>query len=466
MYCSECGKKLEKGSLFCDECGAKVEAEKEEDTEKKAVEKKVSKTKDSKKKETKKSESKKEVRTEKVDEKKDSNKKISEKKKKKKSKKKIFIILLFLVLIVVCSFFAWKYFDDNRSVGSTWGDSYYYFIRDSKDQKGDNPIPDGATIKFIQVPKLEEPVMVINYDKNRGEYSNIYYIKKGKVNEAISSEPSEIKFLYNIEKEEYNWYVHTENDNKEYYVPVKEVIESDGKSETSNSYVYEKDEQITVETIDGDKLTMDKFDSEFVDPDIEVDGVQYSDDLSNAQLQEVITDGVEQYNPNKDIVSDKVDKEVQEQVTETNEKLEEMDKAKEEASSVLKVGDYTLKYGTYQSEYYNTDGIGNCGRYTLKPDGTYTYFMPNSVQSTNSERITMDLEESGKYEVKTTYNGIGPNPTPVLSLCFSPTKTNIPTRFLEFSPSHEGESAECFQVKANNSWTGVQYPNLHTYIGS
>lgn len=455
MYCKECGSKNKKGSVVCKECGAKLEIT-EEDKNKK--EDKEPKDKNEKTKKTNLEENKQDKK-----EKKKSKKKKSKNKKHKKAKI-IILVVIFLCLIGVGAFFGWKYYDSTRSVGSTWGDTYYYFIRDSKDKKNKNQIPDGASIKFIEVPKIEDPVMVVTHEKYKGDYSDIYYINDGKVDNAISSEPSDIEFLYNIESKEYNWYVHTEDNKTEYYVPIAEVIASDGKENVDNSYTYQTDEKITVETIDGEELSMNKFASEFIAPDIEIDDFEYSDNLSNASLQEVMTETVEEYQTIKDITTDKIKQEVKNQVEKINQQIEEMKAAEEEAKSAFKVGSFTLKYGTYESECYGQEEVGNCGRYTIKPDGSYTYTMPNSkhYDSDTEEAVYTNVQESGTYEAKTTYNGIGPNPTPVLSICFTPTKTNVDSKYLYYS---KGESEECFEVSSNNSWNGVQYPNLHTYIG-
>ena len=202
MYCKECGSKNKKGSVVCKECGAKLEIT-EDDKNKK--EDKEPKDKNEKTKRTNLEENKQDKK-----EKKKSKKKKSKNKKHKKAKI-IILVVIFLCLIGVGAFFGWKYYDSTRSVGSTWGDTYYYFIRDSKDKKNKNQIPDGASIKFIEVPKIEDPVMVVTHEKYKGDYSDIYYINDGKVDNAISSEPSDIEFLYNIESKEYNWYVHTED---------------------------------------------------------------------------------------------------------------------------------------------------------------------------------------------------------------------------------------------------------------
>lgn len=352
MYCPECGSKNKKGSMFCEECGAKLEVEKESAPKKEKKEKPEEKKKKPNKTNKKKNSSTKEEKkqSEEILKKEEKEEIPIEKRKikKEKHKKKKIIILasIFLFIIGIGVFFGWKYYDSTRSVGSTWGDTYYYYIRDSKDNNK-KKIPNNSKIKFIQVPEVDKPVMLINYKKKNKEYSDVYYIKKDKVNNAVNEEPSEIEFLYNIENKEYNWYVHTTQDKKEYYVPLKDIIDNKEDIKSENSYAYEEGAEISAESENGETISIPKFDSEFIKPEITIEDIKYNEDFSNAELQEVIIGGIENYKPFDKIITDKVKEEIEQEVEEVNQKLEDIEKAKEEAEIKITSNNVQEKIGEH-----------------------------------------------------------------------------------------------------------------------
>ena len=137
---------------------------------------------------------------------------------------------------------------------------------------------------------------------------------------------------------------------------------------------------------------------------------------------------------------------------------EERKRAEEEAKKGFKVGSYTLKYGTYKSNLEG-DVVGNNGKYTINQNGTYTYTKDKDREYNQSTKqyFETSVQESGTYEAKMASN----DGVPVLSICFNPTSSNI-KQYLYYG---NGISEECFEVKSNNSWHGVQYLNDYTYIG-
>ena len=287
MYCEECGTKNAKDATFCVECG---------------------------------------------------NRLVKEEKKKKKDKrpltkkKKIILIIcitiLFILLVTLGGYLGWSWYQTTRTTGSTWGDTYYSYIVDSKEKKEKkNKFPEEATIEFIQVSDIKDPIMVVSHEKKKETYTDIYHINKDEVENVISIASSDVELLYEIETKKYNWYVHSSNDEKEEYTKVEEMIE---KESPSANYTFDLDEKITVETVENEELSIPKVDTIFVKPDISINEIKYQDDMNNKELKDSMVEGVEKYQPTKEITTDKVKEEVEKEVEKVTKKQEELEKAQEE----------------------------------------------------------------------------------------------------------------------------------------
>ena len=396
--------------------------------------------------------------------------------KKKASKKIIIPIIVVVVLLLggIGGFFGYKYYKDNQGLDTEWADTYYTFIKESKEKNTEKKVKDNSKITFIQVPEVEEPVMIVKYVEEEKKYTDIYYINEEKVENVISLEPNEVKMLYNIENKTYNWYIHNTTETEEKYSLVSNsILELTDEEKAKNEYTYKINEEIKQETVDGNTLSIKKFDTEFVEPDIKIEEIDYKEDLNDKELKENLNDGTKEYKTNDKITDKKVQEQVEKKVTEVNTKQEEMTKAQEavkqkeeeerkraeeEAKKGFKVGSYTLKYGTYKSNLEG-DVVGNNGKYTINQNGTYTYTKDKDREYNQSTKqyFETSVQESGTYEAKMASN----DGVPVLSICFNPTSSNI-KQYLYYG---NGISEECFEVKSNNSWHGVQYLNDYTYIG-
>ena len=380
--------------------------------------------------------------------------------KDKKNNKKIIIPIIVVVVLLlggIGGFFGYRYYKDNQGLDTEWADTYYTFIKESKEKNTEKKVKDNSKITFIQVPEVEEPVMIVKYVEEEKNYTDIYYINEEKVENVISLEPNEVKMLYNIENKTYNWYIHNTTETEEKYSLVSNsILELTDEEKAKNEYTYKINEEIKQETVDGNTLSIKKFDTEFVEPDIKIEEIDYKEDLNDKELKENLNDGTKEYKTNDKITDKKVQEQVEKKVTEVNTKQEEMTKAQEKKG--FKVGSYTLKYGTYKSNLEG-DVVGNNGKYTINQNGTYTYTKDKDREYNQSTKqyFETSVQESGTYEAKMASN----DGVPVLSICFNPTSSNI-KQYLYYG---NGISEECFEVKSNNSWHGVQYLNDYTYIG-
>ena len=316
-------------------------------------------------------------------------------------------------------------------------------------------------IQFCDIEENETPAMVMTYTKDGVDYVNTYKISNdNKVINVAYKEPSTVEFLYNIELQQYIWYVHIQNGNQDSYKPISsgfEDLEADNsatenvtsntnsanvsndvnvsnisnvtnainvasddvtKVEVTPEYTFEKDEATTVETVDGETLTISKFDETFVKPETEVS--QKVDFDINSMDEKVIKDAVAStvsgYKTEEQIVTEDVKSNVEEKVTEVQNKQEEIKtaqeekakkeeeerkaeearKAAEEAAKGLKVGNCTLKYGTYKFEMSSmTPPLS--ATLVLNQNGTFTL---KTVNYGESDTLAESENLTGTYKVR------------------------------------------------------------------
>ncbi len=295
--------------------------------------------------------------------------------KKKKSKKPIIITLIIILVLIACAiggFFIWKNIKENETVGTTWGDTYYAYLKEGTEQKdfasrekyGLQQNMSNTTLQFAEIEKDKAPVMIMNYEENDANYVNVYHINnENKVVNVSYKEPSKVELLYNIELKQYIWYVHVEKANEDLYMPIEvneeqldeniqnNVVENaiQNNSVTKDNIVSNtlndtkvteitaditigKDEETTVEKLDGTTVTLSKFDETFVKPEVD-SSKEISIDINNIDstgLKDAIKETIEGYKPEEEIVTDNVKEEVTEKVDEIESTKEEIEEAIEE----------------------------------------------------------------------------------------------------------------------------------------
>ena len=365
-------------------------------------------------------------------------------------------------------------------------------------------------IQFCDIEENEAPAMIMTYTKDGASYVNTYKISNdNKVINVAYKEPSTVEFLYNIELQQYIWYVHIQTGNQDSYKPISsgfKDLEADNsvtenvttntnsanvsndanvsnlsnvtnsinvasndvtKVEVTPEYTFEKDEATTVETVDGETLSISKFDETFVKPDTDIS--QKIDFDINSMDEKVIKDAVtatvEGYKTEEQIVTDEVRSNVEEKVTEVQNKQEEIKtaqeeiakkeeeerkaeearKAAEEAAKGLKVGNCTLKYGTYISDVSRMDN-GNDGPMSstivLNQDGTFSIKAVNLSESDFIGKKSQNC--TGTYKVK----------------LHQQTYPDTYEDMIEFTPNN-GEESFSFIVYQDNAfsddWHGYSY---------
>ena len=283
----------------------------------------------------------------------------------KKSGKKIAIISMVILLVIIGAgiggYFVYEAMELKKPISTQWGETYYSYTKEvatteneeEKNSSGLNNL-ENAKIQFCEIDKDEVPVMVVSYFKDGQEYSNIYYIEEGKVNNRIYNEPSKVELLYNIERQEYIWYVNTNTETKEEYTPVKNIVEIGirkglASGETiedpteiakvvenvellteSKEYVFENGAETSIETLEGEKIGISKFDEMLIRPDVNVNEVDFSINSTEKEMKKAMESGVQGYQTQEQIATEEVKQEVAKKEAELTEQKQRIEMAKEE----------------------------------------------------------------------------------------------------------------------------------------
>ena len=365
-------------------------------------------------------------------------------------KKKVLLIILpiILVIAIVAAIIVAVIVNKNKeeeSTGSKWGDTYYAYLKDAVNEEDINIAESkygiilgmkDSKIQFCEVDEGQDPTMIMTYKKENNSYVNVYQITdKNKVNYIAYKQPTEVEYLYNIEKDEYSWYIHEMGTDSDSYSSLKNISDklkqnaeesnnskSDYVSEMVADYTIKKEEAtITQETTDGETITLEKFDEIFVRPEIEPNKqIDFNSDIKDKDLKKEIKSAVDSYKKDSKKITDAVKDVVAKKVEEVRAKKESIAKAKtdvenkkkaEEYSKGLKVGNATLKYGvyTYTGEGGYTPGQTLKGEITLKPEGKFhikSNFDDMSGQAASYDEdgtYTIELDRDDGYGGKSNY---------------------------------------------------------------
>lgn len=365
-------------------------------------------------------------------------------------KKKVLLIVLPIIMAIaiataiIVAVIVSKNKED-ETVGTKWGDTYYAYLKEAINEDDLNTAEEkygmilgmkNVKIQFCEVDEGQDPTMIMTYEKENNTYVNVYQINdKKKVDYIAYKQPTEVEYLYNIEDDEYSWYIHVIGTDSDSYSSLKNISsrmkdkakESTGTkdayvAETVADYTIKKDEaKITQETVNGEKIELDKFDEIFVRPEIEQnEQIDFNLDMTEKELKKSLKKIVDNFVKKTKKVTDDIKEQVAKKVEETKSKKEQIETAKtdvenkkkaEEYSKGLKVGNATLKYGVYT---YSDDGSFSPGRtlrgeITLKPNGEFhikSNFDEMSGQAASYDEdgtYTVALNQDDGYGGKTNY---------------------------------------------------------------
>lgn len=311
------------------------------------------------------------------------NKNEEEVKTEKKNKKGIVIAIILILLLIlggIGGYFLYNNLEDNETVGTVWGDRYYEYLEKAQEAEDKNKygFEEGAKeqkIRFLQSNNSDNPNMVINYEKDGEKRVSIYFIIEEKIEYYNPKKKSKVKLLYNIEDNEYDWYLLAENNETEEVTSIEEIKKGNKEAEYIFSNKEEKEETfIEVET---------------TDEEIKLGELQEKE-----QLKEAIKNAISEYKTDDKIITEEVKKNVEERVKEIEETKKNKEEMQNASLNFIQAGNYTLKYGKYVGYNYETTDNPN-SRYDiiieLKSDETYA----------ETDKMSSGKEEkfSGTYSI-------------------------------------------------------------------
>lgn len=329
---------------------------------------------------------------------------------KKKNKTMTIILIIAIVLLFIVSivggFFIYQYQESNKTTGTEWGDTYVTYLEEAKQTSGPEKLQkygiyegvENATIKFYKIEEESDPSMVIKYDLNGTKFFTVWDINKEQdvPDMKIDVAKDDIKLLYNIEKEKYEWYFYKNNDGNKLYTEVIPTDETDSNGQIMHKvYDFKVEDLPKNEELKGGELpTISKFEETFIEPTIkESKEIEINLNADLKDLKKAVTETVKEYKSQEQGITEEVKSQVEEKKTELNNKKETIKKAEEEkakkeaeekaaaeteaarkaaeeAAKGLKVGSHTLKYGTYKSDVSQMDST-MYGTITLNQNGTF-----------------------------------------------------------------------------------------------
>lgn len=239
-------------------------------------------------------------------------------------------IIVLIAIIVVVSFIVSRNNKINKTVGTTWGDTYYAYLKEIKtaDDKSEYGLEDtnNVSMGFVESSENKNPVMVLTYQKDNAEYSNLYYAETdGGISFMQYSEPSSVEYLYNIEKSEYSWYLHQKGE-IQIYQSIDSIttdfednnMDSDVISFSQNSFV--RNEQ---------NMNVSYFDTIFVETGISNNTISVDFSAGDEDFRNSIENAVNGYKTDEQLSTDEVKQAVTSKVDEINSVLNQQ-KAQQE----------------------------------------------------------------------------------------------------------------------------------------
>ena len=355
------------------------------------------------------------------------------------------IIITFIILIIIWAlglggYIVYQKYKQQDPFELEWVRTYYNYLKENDiEMKQENLkyYRKNEKIQFCKIENVEKPVMLYNYEELGECFTIVFYLDENNNVSKLENLKKDFKveYLYNVEEDKYDYYIHETRGNEEYYSKISENIKinelNKNQEETSkevNWISFKKDEIYSVTSLQGEVLEISKLEQYFINTDIieenweDINLNSYEDWIKEEFAKAVKKMKVEISNKEKESIKQKeneidlkkekivkAEREIEEQKREEEERKrleeearrkeeEERKKAEEEAkkeeekrraeeearrnaeeqANQENTNDsqtYTLSYGTYKgTDYWSLDNP--LSRYettiVLKEDWTYT----------------------------------------------------------------------------------------------
>lgn len=260
-------------------------------------------------------------------------------------KKKVIVILIILVIIASVGFGGYFIYQRNKQQDPfelEWVRIYYDYMRESHEtlkanQNGLKYYREDEKIEFCKIENIRNPVMLYNYKELGVTFTNIFYINDNNEVKPLKSFKKDfnVEYLYDVEKQNYDYYAHESYSDKENYTKIAESIKANeeeqknkGTENTSNINTFEIEEKDSVTTLDGQVLEISKFDQKFIKTNVVEDNWK---DINFDNYEDAIKKDFSRAVRNMEkILTEEIKQEVSEKEEKIQSKKEKMIKAIQE----------------------------------------------------------------------------------------------------------------------------------------
>lgn len=226
-----------------------------------------------------------------------------------------FTIILLIIVLTGGIFFLKKFYNQNKPISTEWVNTYYQYLT-----KNINDDISKINISFYDLNN-QDPVMITEYQKDNLNYTSLYHIENKNV-KLIEESTGIIEPLYNIKENSYDYYYHTSTVDSDTYIKINDLINQEG-----DTYQYQKNDKDSVIDINGNEISILKFDQELIKIEKELNKIEYEPSSSQKELKKKLENYKNGYNSNQELITDKNKELVNEKINMINSKKEDMQKA-------------------------------------------------------------------------------------------------------------------------------------------
>lgn len=282
-------------------------------------------------------------------------------------KMRLIIILVFVLIIaIICGIVVSKSLKNGDSVSKGWEKLYLDYLENNISNAKDKKV-------FLTESKLyDDPLLVVygNIENSMGKafHIDIYAIENDEViNPAnygygCSNGECDIKFMYDVERDEYNYFYYSKFDETYTYETIDSlIIEYETKNEEeladNSNYIKYKYNTNPQASLYSDKTYV-------IDTGMKLKEFTYKED--SKYIKDQFGSLANSYKKIKEL-GKKYTKEIEKQLEKINkEDSSNLEETQTVENNNFKVGTYTLQYGKYRACFNSS----NCREFTLNSDGT------------------------------------------------------------------------------------------------
>lgn len=354
------------------------------------------------------------------------------------------IIITFIILIIIWAlglggYIVYQKYKQQDPFELEWVRTYYNYLKENDAEMKQENLKyyrKNEKIQFCKIENIENPVMLYNYEELGECFTIVFYLDENNNVSKLENLKKDFKveYLYNVEEDKYDYYIHETRSNDEYYSKLSENIkisEVNKKQEETTDEVnwinFKKDEIYSVTSLQGEVIEISKLEQYFINTNVieenwkDINLNSYEDWIKEefakavkkmkVELSNKEKENIEQKENEIDLKKEKIikaEKEIEEKKKEEEERRraeeeakrkeeEERKKAEEEAKkeeekkraeesrrneeeqtnqeNTSNSPNYSLSYGTYKGIDYWSDE-DPLSKYettiVLKEDWTYT----------------------------------------------------------------------------------------------